>query len=342
MSYRIIIDLINREKMPDCLILFGAEDYLIDSVVKLAKNKYIDKKYEDINYAEFEKLEGNFDSFYEFATTFPFFADRKLCIVKDSVFLTSTGSLNKDEEDKLLKLMDEETSSIIIFLIKGGKPDSRKKLVKKLKDKGVYEISKLSESELIKYIEDSFKKGNLKISKENSLYIANNSGYLEYESTISLYEVNNELDKLTSYCLNKHTVDLEDIDNIMVKSIESNIFKLVDYICEGKKDKSFEILEEMLINNTPEQFIIHMIIRQYRMLYEYILLQNKGYTQEDIMNKMKIKKFIAIKLQKLSKNLTMKKIDSYMDKFLEIDKKIKIGEIDNRIGLELISNGIIN
>jgi DNA polymerase-3 subunit delta len=142
--------------------------------------------------------------------------------------------------------------------------------------------------------------------------------------------------------MNERRVSRKDIDSLMIKSIESSIFKLVDFICEGNKDKALEILEDMIINNTPEQFIIHMIIRQYRMIYQYMLLKKKGYSQDEIMDRMKIKKFIAMKLSKLSGGLTLRKIDSYMDKFLEIDRKIKIGEIDNRIGLETITNGIIN
>jgi len=112
-------------------------------------------------------------------------------------------------------------------------------------------------------------------------------------------------------------------------------------VCEGNKAKAFEILEEMLLNNTPEQFIIHMLARQYRMLYQYTVLLKKGYGFNDIMNKMKLKNFVATKLSKQARNLSPEKIQYYMEKILEIDKKIKTGEIDGRVGLEMITNGII-
>lgn len=343
MSYKNITDLINKEKMPYCVVLYGTEVFLIDKAVKLAKNKYINKDYEDMNYIEFDKIEEVFNTFYESVTTFPFMSDKKLCIVKESGFLTSTGSLEKKEEDKILELIEKNYDTcILIFIIKSGKPDARKRIVKKLKEKNAaFEINKLNESELIKYIIDNFKSQDITISLTDADYIANSTGYLEYESHIGLYDVNNEIDKLTSYCIDSKKVHRDDIDNLMIISIESNIFKLVDYICEGRKDKAFEILEEMILNNTPEQYIIHMIIRQYRMLYQYVLLYNKGYNNEDIISKMKIKKFVAMKLSKLSKGLTLRKIQIYMDKFLEIDKKIKVGEIDKRIGLEIITNGIV-
>lgn len=342
MSFKIINNLVEKMKVPSFLLLYGTEEYYIDNAAELIKKKYVNEDYDSMNYMEFEKIETSFNDFFEFITTFPFMSDKKVCVVKDAGFLTSTGSLNKKDEDKLISIIESNDSCITIFLIKGGKPDSRKKLVKKLKEKdAVIELNKLSENEFIKFIENKFKTSNINISTRDADYIANNSGYLEYESTVSLYHVINEIDKLASYKNNTGSISLEDIELLMIKSVESNIFKLVDFICEGNKDRAFEILEEMLLNNTPEQFIIHMISRQYRMLHQYVVLQSKGYNFNEIITKMKIKNFVATKLSKQARNLNDKKIKYYMEKILEIDKKIKIGEIDNRLGLELITNGII-
>ena len=331
----------DKNNLPNCLLLYGNEEYFMDCSVKYIKSKYIDGSYEDMNYAEFEKVQ-SLNDYFEFADTFPFMSDKKLCVLKEAVFLTSTGSLDKKEEEKLIKIIDGNESTITIFVIKEGKADSRKKIVKRLKDKkAVFEFSRLKEGELTKYITDEFKKNGYNISMSDANYMANNSGYLEYESTISLYHVNNEINKIISHNKEKKTVTTSDLDLLMIKSVESNIFRLVDCICENNKEKSFEILDEMLLNNTPEQFIIHMITRQYRMLYQYVILQKKGCGYNEIINKMKIKNFVASKLAKQSKNLNKEIIEYYMRKFLEIDKKIKTGEMDAKVGLELITNGII-
>lgn len=342
MSYKVITDMTEKMKIPCFLILHGTEEYHIDDAVNLIKKKYVSEEYESMNYMEFERIESNSRDFFEFVTTFPFMSDYKICVVKESGFLTSAGSLNKKDEDRLMEMADGNDGCIIIFLIKGGKPDLRKKFVKKLKEKNsIFEINKLNETELSRYIAARLKSRGLSISLHDADYIANNSGYLEYESTVNLYHINNEAEKIASYKSGAGSVSLDDIELLIIKSIESNIFKLVDYVCEGNKAKAFEILEEMLLNNTPEQFIIHMLARQYRMLYQYTVLVKKGYGFNDIMNKMKLKNFVATKLSKQAKNLSPEKIQYYMEKILEIDKKIKKGEIDGRIGLEMITNGII-
>lgn len=342
MSYKIITDLIDKNKVPNFVLLYGTEEYYIDMSVKKAKEKYVDEAYETMNYMETEKIENTFDDFYGFASTFPFMAEKKLCVVKEASFLTSTGSIGKREEERLLGMIDNNDSCIVFFLIKGGKPDLRKKTVKKIKEiGGLFEINKLTEGELSKYIVSGFKKHSIEVNLKDADYLANNCGYLEYESVVSLYHVNNEIEKIASYNEGKKSLTQEDIEMLMIKSVESNIFKLVDFICEGNKKKAYEILEEMLLNNTPEQFIIHMIARQYRLLYQYVVLSKKGYSFNDIMTRMKIKNFIANKLSKQTKNLSKEKIEDYMQEILDIDKKIKTGEIDSRIGLELITNGII-
>jgi len=342
MSFDLIKSMGDKNKLPNCLLLYGDEEYFMDYSVKYIKNKYIDKSYEDMNYAEFEKLDSLKD-FFEFADTFPFMSEKKLCLLKEAGFFTSTGSLDKKEEEKLLKYIDENEDCITIFVIKDGKPDSRKKIVKKLKDnEAVFEFTRLNEGELTKYITDEFKKNSFKISMSDANYMANNTGYLDYESSVSLYHVNNEISKIMSHNNEKKNITTSDLELLMVKSVESSIFRLVDCICENNKKKSFEVLDEMLLNNTPEQFIIHMITRQYRMLYQYVILQKKGYTFNEIINKMKIMNFVASKLEKQSKNLKMETIEYYMRRFLEIDRKIKAGEIDSRIGLEIITNGIIS
>lgn len=343
MSYEILTDIVKKSSVPNCLIIYGDEDFLIDDTIRLIKDKYINKDYESLNFMQLEKLDNNFKEFNTFCGTYPVFSENKMCVIQESIFLTSSSSLSEHEEKQLINTIDNiHESLIIIFVMKGHNVDSRKKLVKKIKEKNaVFEIKKLNENDLTKYITKQFKELNLEISMGNANYIANNSGYLEYESTLTLYTINNELKKLYSYVKGNKQVSLEEIENVMVKSVESNIFKLVDYICEGNKKKAYEMIEEMLINNTPEQYIIHMLVRQYRMIYQYVILQNKGYSYNEILNKMKIKNFIGAKISKIARTLDAKTIEEYMEKFLIIDKKIKTGEMDSKIGLELINNGII-
>lgn len=346
MNYKELKNNIKKDSLFNFIILYGDEVFLIDEAVKSIIDRYLSSDFKEMNYNKFEKIEDRFSEFYETVTTFPFMSDKKIIIINECDFMTSTGSLDKSYEERLIELINSEnTTSIVIFVLKNKKPDTRKKLLKIFKDNNaIYEIKKLEEVELAAWIIEGFKNRGIKISSSNSNYIALNCGYLDYESVISLYDVNNEISKICSYSMSKKTsekdleISREDIDLLLTKSLDSNIFKLVDYICEGKKDKANSMLEDMLQNGVAEQFIIHMIARQYRMIYEYQILSQKGYSMNQIMDTMKIKKFIAGKISGIARNISLEKTEYIIAQLLEIDRKIKTGLIDKNIGLDIICN----
>ncbi len=340
MNYKELKNNVKKDNLYNFIVLHGDEVFLIDDAIRNITNKYLSQDFKEMNYTKFEKIEDSFNEFYETVTTFPFMSDKKVIVVNESDFMTSTGSLNKAYEDKLISLLSSESStSIVIFVLKNKKPDTRKKMVKIFKDNNsIYEIKKLEEGELINWIVEGFKAKGLKINPSNANYIALNCGYLDYESVVNLYDINNEIDKIYSYAMDNGEVTREDIDLLLTKSLDSNIFKLVDYICEGKKDKASLMLEDMLQNGAAEQFIIHMIARQYRMIYEYQILAKRGYSLNEIMDAMKIKKFIATKLSNIVRNITIEKTEYIIEQLLDIDRKIKTGLIDKNVGLDIICN----
>jgi len=340
MNYKELKNNVKKDNLYNFIVLYGDEVFLIDDAIRNITNKYLSQDFKEMNYTKFEKIEDSFNEFYETVTTFPFMSDKKVIVVNESDFMTSTGSLNKAYEDKLISLLSSENStSIVIFVLKNKKPDTRKKMVKIFKDNNsIYEIKKLEEGELINWIVEGFKAKGLKINPSNANYIALNCGYLDYESVVNLYDINNEIDKIYSYAMDNGEVTREDIDLLLTKSLDSNIFKLVDYICEGKKDKASLMLEDMLQNGAAEQFIIHMIARQYRMIYEYQILAKRGYSMNGIRDAMKIKKFIATKLSNIVRNITIEKTEYIIEQLLDIDRKIKTGLIDKNVGLDIICN----
>lgn len=340
MSYLKVIDNIKNGNIENVNILYGDEIYLIDEVINMVKKQLINEIFRDMNLLILDKIDNSIDNLKNFIDTIPFMSDKKVAVVKDAYFLVSKKNLKKEEEKILFEIIEGKNNESVVFLIlKNNKPDMRTKLVKKLKEKGsVYEINKLDESKLIKWIISFVKKHNIEISNRNASVVANLSGYLEYESDIDLYHIRNELNKLCSYCTNKGKIDEMDIEKLLIKSNESSIFKLVDFICEKKKEKSIIILKEMIANNVSEQYIIHMIIRQYRMLMQYSLLQKKGVNYNDIMKKMKIRKFVAYKLSNIIKNVSIEKLNDFLDKCIKIDRKIKSGQLDKTMGLEILIN----
>lgn len=338
MNYKELMKDIKNNNLKNFNIIYGDESYNIDNCIKLLVKSYVDSNLIDLNYIKYESVNDNIDEFIEAITTYPFMAERKVVVVENSDFLTSSSS-NKLLEDKLLELYKSIDSTIIVFIIKNKKPDMRKKLVKSLKkDSCLYEVSKLKEGELTNYIIDKFKKSNITINSANASYIAMNCGYLEKESFVNLLDVNNEIKKLLSYCYKSKNVSKFDIDKLLIKSMDSNIFKLIDLICDRRKKEAKIMLDDMIIKGAAEQYIIYMIVRQIRQVHYYHVLKQQGHSLTDIMSIMKIPRFIAVKLSSISDKINIKKVENLLEISIDIERKIKTGLMDKTYGLDILYN----
>ncbi len=334
---------LNNGDINNIIIVHGNELFLIDNLVESVLKKYLTDDFKDMNFLKFEKLDDNFDSFYENVITFPFMSEKKIILVEDaSFFVANAKGLDDKYQEKLEELINSDYDHfVIIFIIKNNKPDMRKKIVKTLNNKkAVIAINRLGEGELSRHIIKEFEKFNIRISPTNASYISLNCGYLDYESILPLFDVNNEIHKIASHELGKKEVSREAIDLLLTKSLGSTIFKLIDFICEGKKSLAYNMLLDMLESGTAIQVIITMIARQYRMLIKYKVLIKKGYSPSEIEKDMKINSYAMNSLKIFSKKFSMDRCVWVLNELLEIDTKIKNGNIDENVGIDVICNSL--
>src|SRR5690606_23863735 len=122
------------------------------------------------------------------------------------------------------------------------------------------------------------------------------AGYYDSSNERTLYDLENEINKVCSYLGHRITVERADIEKGVVKSLQNNVFALVDAIGEKRADKALSIFNDMILDNEPVQLIFHMIIRQLRMLILTKLYSEKGYSQGDISQKISAPPFVVKKL----------------------------------------------
>jgi DNA polymerase-3 subunit delta len=79
-----------------------------------------------------------------------------------------------------------------------------------------------------------------------------------------------------------------------------------------------------------------MLTRQFRLIYQTKLLYSQGFDKNSIARKIKIPPFVANKCIKQSSNFTLPNLKQSLNECLEIEKDIKTGKIDSKIGIELI------
>ncbi|MDI9359187.1 MAG: DNA polymerase III subunit delta [Phycisphaerales bacterium] len=149
-------------------------------------------------------------------------ATKKLVIVKEAQHL-------KDLDLLVSYLEHPSLSSLLIVDYRNKKLDGRTKLMRLIKEKGVYFLSKkIYENELPKWTESYIKSLNLTIEpKALGLFVENVGN--------DLYRIKNEVDKINVNIYDKRKViTIDDIVNCVGVSREFNIFELQNKL--GKKD----------------------------------------------------------------------------------------------------------
>ena len=82
--------------------------------------------------------------------------------------------------------------------------------------------------------------------------------------------------------------------------------------------------------------ILYMIIRQFRLIYQSSLLKEAGFSANDIPKMMSEKPFSVNKALSQSSYFNMIKLSKAYEYLAEIDVKIKRGQLDQRLALELL------
>lgn len=295
----------------------------------------------------------NADSILNSCETLPFFSDRKLIHIKSPDFLKKSKKDNssdkvsaetnyKNDDEAIDKALYKDVSSflnkyilnlpenIILLISYEDDVDLNNKFITSIKNIGCliqYKLLKPKELEEAAY--DMFKERGKEIKKAEIAYLTSDIS--------SIDELEVEVDKICAYALEEKVVTKEHIDAVTSKSIESNIFKLIDAIIKKNADIAENILNSLLFQGENHLIILSMIIRQYRLIYNvkrYLLL---GKNHSEIKNILKIKNDIVFKnLINQSNSTNFKNLKKAFDVCLETDFKIKSGKLSYNLALEML------
>ena len=276
-------------------LLYGNKDYRINEEIKK-----ITKDTDKINITRYDLNVDEIKDIINDAETYSLFEEKKVIIIENANMFTA--STNKDAEIIEKYIENENPLTTLFLIVRGEKIDSRKKITKQLQKKG----------KILEFNED-INIDNL-IKKELKDY------KIDYQ--LKLYKENNEITK-------------EDILNVTTKTIEIDIFKLIDDIVKGNKEEGIEIYHEMLkVNEEPLKIVI-MLANQFRIMYQSKELTFKGYTEKDIASLLKIHPYrVKLALQN-SRNYTSKTLLKYLNELADIDIGIKTGKLNKDLALEL-------
>lgn len=298
-------------------LLYGSKEFEIDNEIKKIINGA-----NQMNISRYDLNNDDIKNVINDCETFSLFDDTKIVIADNAIMFT--GSSNKDAEiiEKYLNNINKTT--ILIFIVHNEKIDSRKKITKLITKNGkVIEFN--DEINIESFAKELLK--DYKINYQNLKLLLDRVGN-------NPLIIQNEIEKLKLYKDNKE-ISEEDIINVTTKTVDINIFKLIDSIVKKEKDTAIEIYHEMLkVNEEPIKIII-MLANQFRIMYQSKELLKKGYSEKDIASTLQIHPYrVKLAIQN-SKAYDSKSLLKFLSDLADTDINIKSGKENKDLALEL-------
>lgn len=252
------------------------------------------------------------------------FNDKKLVIVSNFSF----KKIKDKEEKELLKYIDNMNENIIVFKCADNSLDERKTLTKKIKEKcKIEEIKKMDYKQLHEYISNMFVQNNKKITYNQVREILNRC---EYNDDFAI----NESEKLLLYKLNEDTITDEDIENVISKSYDKEMFTLSDAVINKNIKQIYESYNILIKSNIDPVIIIDSLAKQFRTLYQVKVL-SKTMNEKDIAVKLGINTYVVKKAYENMNNYNENEIINKLYELSNLDIDIKINGYDKYKVLEM-------
>lgn len=323
----------------------GKEIYLIEDIINRIKVKYIDKSVEALNYTVLNGKYIDQDDLINACETLPFMAEKKLVILNEAPLFLQEGISNEVDFYKYLDNIGDHC--ILLIIDRNEAIDRRSKFYQYFKKKDLLvEFNKLDRPQLRTWIKELLKRNKKVMTDENISYFIENSSYLNKntDSQKDLYSLKGDLDKLISY-VDGQEIGKKDIEANAKKTMDSNIFDLLNHLNDGKTDMALQVFNNLYSFNEPVLRILFMIIRQTRLLINYKLYSEKGYNDNEIRTRLKISPYELKKIGQQSRKHNVNTLKRQFQHLQEVDKKLKTSTADERTEMEMliirISSGAI-
>lgn len=247
--------------------------------------------------------------------SYSLFSNPKVVICYNCTFIE--GDSNK-ELKFLDKYLQQESFNYLIMV---AKSISIKKEVASIIKNVKVDTDIISREELIKTNLGSYKMDKNTISYFIKSCLDNSSKIIK------------ELEKLKIYKIEEKLITIADIDDVVIKEFDDNVFDLVNAIAKRDREKMFSLYNRLITREKDHINIIASISSQIRLLYSVKALV--GISDEEASEILKVKPRAVSIARNNAGNFSEKKLLNLLSSLADMDYKMKSGSYDDSLMFEM-------
>ena len=260
------------------------------------------------------------------AQTLPFFADRRVILLENSVFFSKKASV---ESDALAEFIPEIPESASLVFVEEA-PDKRKKLYKAIQKHGfVLNCEDVTPQMLGRWTAGLFQKAGLKIDGPAL------NRFLETVGE-DMMNIVSESDKLIGYCLGRDRVTEADIEAVCSPRLRDRVFEMIAAVSRRQKDRALSIYMDLIALRTPSQVILTLLQREFSRLLQVKELQEARASEAEIAKRVGLSPWIVKKnYLPVTRSLEVSRLERSLQLCLQADQDYKSGLIDAGVAAEM-------
>lgn len=332
MSYLTIKKEVKRGDIRPVYFMYGTQTYLMEDLV-LDIVKQIVGTQDDPNVISYSLQETSLNTAVEEAETFPFFGGKKVVVVKDFSLVTSQKQESKLDHDleRLQQYIDHPSpESILILIAPYEKLDERKKITKELKKKSaLVECFPFDDKMLSQWLEAQATVKRFTFSQEGKDRLLERLGP-------QLLLLISEMDKLALYVGEGGVVTGEIVDLLVARSLEQDVFALIDYAIKKQLDKALMIYHDLLKQKEEPLKLLALIARQLRIYYQVKEMGRRSYSQRDMATQLKLHPYVVKLASQQVNRFEDKQLLRLLEEAADTDYAIKSGKMEKTLAVELL------
>ena len=302
-------------------LLCGEEAYLKRQYEQKIKQACVPDD-DTMNVQKYEGKGIDIAEIIDLAQTMPFFAEKRLIVIKDSGFFKSSC-------DELADYMSEVPKTTCLLFVE-DEVDKRTRLYKAVKKAGkVVEFKKQDEKTLKTWILSMLKKENKQITGADLQF------FLETTGT-DMSNIYQELEKLLCYTYERNVITREDIRQICSPQITNQIFAMIDAMAEKKLKRALDLYYDLLSLKEAPLKILALISRQFNLLLQVKELQRLGMQKGEIASKTGVPPYFVGRYVNQSKGFTAEQLRQALEDSVQAEADVKMGNLADKLSVELL------
>ena len=325
------------------IILLAGEDSGQYSLLKESLFQQLGFDPADLTYAYFDLSQTPYEEAALDLESMPFFSDQKIVIFDQFADLTTAKKAYLD--DKALKNFEDyinnpvETTRLVICA--PGKLDGKRRLVKLLKKTALtLDASPVKEGDLRNYMRVSLDQAGLDLSS------AVLEQFLEKSQFDFATAVKNT--QLLAQVKGGGKVSAADIQEILPRSLQDDIFHLTSYLMAKKIDQARLLTQDLVLQGQDEIKLLAVMTGQFRTFLQVALLAKMGKSEQQMVSILsdalgrKVNPYQIKFALRDSRKLKSDQLQAILRLLIETDYQMKTGAYDKGYLFDLVLLKIVN